>query len=218
MDKINVRPQRVYKTRIESLLKTRKGEKYYRDHHGAALFSGGHEIRFSKDGVNHMLDINDVILTQKLNGMGIHNIQDMDKMILNQMLSMKKIDENGKETEIYLLSGTKEPAKEIDINNNAYHRAIYDELAKQYSVGLADGCTVSFNQYNNFQRTLASSTDMASAIDYVRSDEAAKATKIKKGMGMSAGKIAIIVIAIVMIMLLVLGFMTGAFDGFIPSK
>jgi len=218
VDKINMIPTRLYKSRIEDLLKTKGGTKYYRDHAGAALFSGGHEIRTSKDGINHMLDVNDLVLTQKLHSMGITNSNEMDLQIKQQMLTMKKVGEDGNETDIYLLSGTKDPAKEIDIENNTYHQAIYDELAKQYSVALLDGSCYSYYQHNNFQRSLASSVDMASAIDYVTSNEAAKAAKIKKGMGMSSGKIAIIVIAVVLVAMLLIGFATGAFDGFIPTK
>ena len=217
VDKINVIPTTLYRTRIEGLLKTRGGTKYYRDPQRAALFSGGHEIRMSKDGINHTLSPNDVVLTQGLKDAGIHNINEMDQLIKTQMITMKKTSDNGGDANLYLLTGTTTPAEKIDVENNPYHKAIYDELAKQYSFVLADGTTVSFYQHNDFQRSLGSSTDMASAIDYVRSDEAAKATRIKKNMGVGMGKIALIVIAVIVVILVILGFATGAFDGFIPA-
>lgn len=219
VDKMNMTPQVLYKSRIEALLKTKKGDKYYRDHNGAALFSGGHEIRTSKDGINHMLDVNDLILTQKMKSMGINNSYEMDQYIKQQMLTMKKVGEDGRETDIYLLSGTKEQATGIDIENNAYHQAIYDELAKQYSITLVDGSCFSYYQHNDFQRSLASSTDMASAIDYVRSDEAAKAAKIKRGMGTGTWKV-VVILGVILLVVVVLAFIFtgGGPPGLIPGQ
>lgn len=219
VDKINMIPQVLYKSKIESLLRTKSGDKYYRDHNRAALFSGGHEIRTSKDGINHMLDVNDVILTQKLQSMGITNTDEMDNYIKRQMLEMKKTGEDGKETDVYLLSGTDKPATEINVESNAYHKAIYDELSKQCSIALADGSCFSYYQHNNFQKSLGSSTDMASAIDYVRSDEAAKATKIKKSIGTGAWKIVIIFVAVIIIILVLAFILTGGGPpGLIPGQ
>lgn len=209
IDKITLEPIRLFKSRVEGLLKTQKGTKYYRDHVRAPLFSGGHELRISKDGVNHVLDINDVIYTQKLTEMGITNIKEMDKEIKRQMLTMKNLDEQGNETETYLLTGTTDPPHQIDIENNDMHKQVYDTLSAQASITLADGGTVSFYQYNNFQNALGSSTDMASVIDYVRSDEAAKATRIKKAMGVSNGA----VIAIIIVVVIIVGVALFLFSG-----
>lgn len=214
VDKITASPVRLFKSRIEGLLRTRDGAKYYRDHAKAALFSGGHEIRLSKDGVNHLLDINDVILTQKLNAMGITDMKEMEQEIKKQMLQLRETDEQGNDTDKYLLTGTVEPAPYLDIEENAMHKQVYDALCQQASITLSDGGTVTFYQYNNFQNALGSSTDMASVIDYVRSDEAAKATKIKKAMGMSSGIIiAIVVVVIVVVAVLAFMFMGGGPPG-----
>ncbi len=203
VDKITLAPVRLFKSKIEGLLKTKDGGKYYRDHAKAALFSGGHEMRLSKDGVNHLLDINDVILTQKLDAMGITSIKEMDMEIKKQMLNLHETDADGNDTDKYLLTSTNNPAPSLDVEDNAVHRQVYDMLCQQASIRLADGGTVTFYQYNQFQKALGSSTDMASVIDYVRSDEAAKAVKIKKAMGISGTTIAIIVIAVVIVVAVV---------------
>jgi len=216
IDKITMAPVRLFKSTIEGLVKTKKGDKYYRDHAKAALFSGGHETRLSKDGVNHLLDINDVILTQKLNSMGITSIKGMDDEIKKQMIYLKETDAEGNDTNIYLLSGTEKPVDSLDVVNNPAHKQLYDSLSQQAAISLADGSTVTFYQYNDFQKALGSSTDMASVIDYVRSDEAAKATKIKKAMGISGTTIAIIVIAVV-IVVAVVAFMFMGGGGVIPG-
>lgn len=212
VDKITMAPVRLFKSRIEGLLKTKDGAKYYRDHAKAALFSGGHEMRISKDGVNHVLDVNDVVLTQKLHSMGITNIDEMDMEIKKQMITMKELDEDKNETDIYLLTGTSQPSECIDIEKNAMHKQIYDTLAQQASITLADGGTVTFYQYNNFQKSLGSSTDMASVIDYVRSDEAAKATKIKKAMGVSSS----VIIAVIIVVVIIVGVAAFLFMGGSP--
>ena len=169
-------------------------------------------MRISKDGVNHVLDVNDVVLTQKLHNMGINSIPEMDMEIKKQMVTMKDLDDAGNETINYLLTGTVEPAPYVDIEENAMHKQVYDTLAQQASISLADGGTVTFYQYNNFQKALGSSTDMASVIDYVRSDEAAKATKIKKAMGMSTG----LIIGIVIVVVIVIGVAAFLFMGGSP--
>jgi len=212
VDKITLRPVRLFKSRIEELLKTKDGSKYYRDYAKAALFSGGHEMRISKDGVNHVLDVNDVVFTQKLHKMGITNIAEMDMEIKKQMITMKEIDADGNETDNYLLTGKVEPVADLDIEDNAMHKQVYDTLSQQASISLADGGTVTFYQYNNFQKSLGSSTDMASVIDYVRSDEAAKATKIKKAMGISSG----VIIAVIVVVVIVIGVAAFLFMGGSP--
>ena len=219
VDKVHVIPTRLYKSRIEDLLKTKGGEKYYRDHARAPLFSAGHEVRVSKDGVNHLLDVDDVILTQQLNDMGVTNMDEMDVMIRKQMVMMKETDSEEKETDKYLLTGTTTPVERLDVENNAFHRQVYDNLAKRYSFVLADGGTVSFYQYNNFQKSLGSSTDMASAIDFVRSDEAAKATKIKRGMGTGTWKI-VVILGVIILVVVVLAFLLtgGGPPGLIPGQ
>lgn len=219
VDKIHVIPTRLFKSRIEGLLKTKGGTKYYRDHVKAPLFSAGHEVRVSKDGINHLLDVNDVILTQQLNDMGVTNMNEMDVMIRKQMIMMKETDTKDKETNKYLLTGTEKPVESLDVENNPFHRQVYDNLAKRYSIVLADGSTVSFYQYNNFQESLASSTDMASAIDFVRSDEAAKATKIKRGMGTGTWKI-VAIVGVIILVVLVLAFLFtgGGPPGLIPGQ
>lgn len=199
VDQITLKPVRLYKSRIEGLLKTKAGTKYYRDHARSALFTGGHEARLSKDGVNHLLNVDDVILTQKLVSMGITDINEMDAEIKKQMLMLKDVDANGNDLDTYLLTGTTTPSETLDIEDNATHKQVYDALCQQASISLADGGTISFYQYNHFQKALGSSTDMASVIDYVRSDEAAKATKIKKAMGMNGMVIAVIIIAVVLV-------------------
>jgi len=209
IDKITMSPMRLFKSRIEGLLRSKDGTKYYRDHARSALFSGGHEMRISKDGVNHVLDINDVILTQKINSMGITSIKEMDEEIKKQMITMKTLDKDGEETDKYLLTGTTIPVEYIDVEDNPMHKQVYDTLAHQASIVLADGGTVTFYQYNNFQKALGSSTDMASVIDYVRSDEAAKATKIKKAMGMSTGLIIGIVVVVVIVIIVAAFFFMG---------
>jgi len=216
VDKITFTPIRLWKSKIEGLLRSKDGSKYYRDHARSALFTGGHEARLSKDGVNHLIDINDVILTQKLQAMGITDMQEMEAEIKKQMIMLKDIDKDGNDTDIYLLTGTTKPPTSLDIENNPMHKQVYDTLCQQASINLSDGGTVTFYQYNNFQKALGSSTDMASVIDYVRSDEAAKATKIKKAMGISGTTIAIIVIAVV-IVVAVLAFVFMGGGGVIPG-
>jgi len=146
-------------------------------------------------------------------------MDEMDVMIRKQMVMMKETDSEEKETDKYLLTGTTTPVERLDVENNAFHRQVYDNLAKRYSFVLADGGTVSFYQYNNFQKSLGSSTDMASAIDFVRSDEAAKATKIKRGMGTGTWKI-VVILGVIILVVVVLAFLLtgGGPPGLIPGQ
>lgn len=219
VDKINMYPLRLWKSQIEGLLHTRDKERYYRDRKGrSTLFSGGHEIRITKDGVNHTLDLRDVYLTQKLDEMGITSIEEADNRVFDIMLNFKEIGEDGKENENYVLTGTTEPALAIDVEHNMFHKRLFDELSKRYSVIFADGETYDLSKYNEFQRDLARSDDMASAIHYVKSSEAAKATHIKKKMGVKSSTILIIVIVVIAIAVVGILLLSGGdISGMLPK-
>ena len=187
IDKINVQTTTLVPSKIDGLLRTPDGMKFYRDRKNrATLFSAGHEIRLIKDGINHTLSPDDLILTQQLHEKGVHNIREMDEKLLVEMMNLKETveipDKYGIRSEkktIYMLTGTEEPPKNVDLDN-PWHKHVYDELAKKWGWLLAEGDVVTVFQYNEFQRDLARSDDMASAIDYVRSTEALKAVKIRK--------------------------------------
>jgi len=221
IDKLNMYPIRLFKSRIEGLLKNKDGSKYLKDPPKAPLFSAGHEARISKDGIIQTLTVDYVLLTQELDEKGIHTAQQMEDEIKRQMILLKQEDKDGKETGKYLLSGKTEPLPlaELDIVNNPVHKRVFDEISKQANI-VVDGTTISFYHYNNFQKALGSSVDMASAIDYVRSDEAAKAAKIRKNISGGSWKIILIVLAIIIIIVaLVLVFAGGGLPSdLIPGK
>lgn len=221
IDKLNMQPIRLFKSRIEGLLKNRDGSKYFKDPPKAPLFSAGHEARISKDGIIQTLTVDYVLLTQEIGKNGIHTLQQMGDEIKKQMIMLKQEDEKGEETTNYLLTGKKDPLPyaELDIEANPLHKQVFDEISKQAKI-VVDSTTVSFYDYNNFQKALGSSVDMASAIDYVRSDEAAKAAKIRKNISGGSWKLILLFAVIVVIVLvLVLVFAGGGLPGgLIPGK
>ena len=220
IDKLNMHPIRLFKSRIEGLLKNKDGSKYFKDPPKASLFSAGHEARISKDGIIQTLNVDYVLLTQELDEKGIHTAQQMKDEIKRQMIQLKQEDEKGEETDKYLLTGKTEPLPiaKLDIENNPLHKQVFDEISKQAKI-VVDGTTVSFYHYNNFQKALGSSVDMASAIDYVRSDEAAKAAKIRKNISGGGWKLILVVVAIVIVIfVLVLIFSGGGPPGLIPGR
>lgn len=175
INKINVTPDVLYVTPIENLLKRKNGSKYYRDRKNkTAYFSGGHQIRFTKDGINHTLDINDVIFTDVMGEKGFKNIEELQDSIIEKMMLLKDKDKK------YVLTGTDKPIDSVDIEKNTLHKALYNEYCKAYVLQLSDGETVSFYTYNEYQKALGTSTDMASTIDYISAREALRAAKIKK--------------------------------------
>ena len=214
IDKVNLQPMVLMKSKIDGLLRTPDGTKFYRDRRSkATLFSAGHECRIIKDGVNHTISHEDLQLTQYLHEQGIHNINEMHEKILAEMMTLKEtipiIDKYGIKTgekTIYVLTETEEPPKGIDMEN-PWHQQVYDEIAKHWGWLLADGDVITVFQYNEFQHDLARSDDMASAIDYVRSTEALKAVKIKKKVKSNAivwiiiAAVAIIAIGLIMFLL-----------------
>lgn len=224
IDKINLIPQVLLRSKIEGLLRTPDGTKFYRDRKSkATLFSAGHEVRLTKDGVNHTLSPDDLVLTQRLYEMGVHNIREMEGKIYEEMINLKEwveilgddgkpiLNADGTKTQkvLFTLSGTEKPAENIDIDNNPWHKHVFDELAKRWSWVLADGEVITVFQYNEFQRNLARSDDMASAIDYVKTTEAGKALRIKKKAG--SGWLVWVIIAVVAIALICIAafFLTG---------
>ncbi|GAG90014.1 unnamed protein product, partial [marine sediment metagenome] len=166
-----------------------------------------------KDGIIQTLNVDYVLLTQELDEKGIHTAQQMKDEIKRQMIQLKQQDKDGEETDKYLLTGktTPLPLADLDIESNTGHKQVFDEIAKQAKI-VVNGTTISFYHYNNFQKALGSSVDMASVIDYVRSDEAAKAAKIRKNISGGGLKL-IVVLAVIVIIVIVL---VVVFSGGLP--
>jgi uncharacterized protein (UPF0216 family) len=203
INKKNMYPERLRRSVIKDLLSTEDGNYYYRDKQDSALHSAGHEIRFIKDGVNHTIDKNELILVNELHRQGIKSIKDMDSYIFSRMLQLKEVkkDKDGVDHEIYLLTGTESPPEFIDIEKNPVHKHYYDAIAESWGFALADGEVLNVALLNNMQRELAREDDMASIIRYVQSIEAAKALRIKRNI--KSNMLLYIIIVIIGILLVV---------------